>query len=95
MQVILKQLTGQKLAVLHSIKQKVGPCERIWISESGLFLFVKSEILGFGIRNTAQGIRNPRLEDWNPVPGIQNPRPRIENPKPSRITSHGVKQGQL
>ena len=77
------------------MKQQVGPCERIWISESGKFLLVKSEILDFGIRNTAQEIRNPRLEDWNPVPGIQNSRPRIEIPRPSRINSHGVKQEQL
>ena len=31
----------------------------------GNFLLVESEILGFGIRNTAQGIRNP-TNDWNP-----------------------------
>jgi len=28
-------------------------------------LLVESEILGFGIRNIAQGIRNPTI-DWNP-----------------------------
>ena len=33
--------------------------------ESGKFLLVKSRILGFGIRNTAQRIRNP-INDWNP-----------------------------
>ena len=33
--------------------------------ESMEFLFVESGILGFGIRNTAQGIRNP-ANDWNP-----------------------------
>ena len=32
--------------------------------------------LGFGIWNTAQGIRNPGSNDkyWNPAPGIRNPR---------------------
>ena len=30
----------------------------IQIRESGKFLLVKSKILGFGTRNTAQGIRN-------------------------------------
>ena len=39
------------------------PCKGIWIPESGKFfgklLLVESAILGFGIRNTAQGIRNP------------------------------------
>ena len=74
MQVILKQLTGQKLTSLH--KTTGTPCERIRISESAKFLLVKSETLG---------IRNPRLGDWNPVPGVQNPRPRIEIHRPSRI----------
>ena len=32
--------------------------------ESGKFLLLESEILGFGIRNTAIGIRNPTY-DWN------------------------------
>ena len=50
--------------------------------ESGKFLLVKSGILGFGIRNTAQGIQNPsndwnpeskfHLKGWNPVTGNQN-----------------------
>ena len=31
----------------------------IQIRESGKFLLVKCKILGFGTRNTAQGIRNP------------------------------------
>ena len=35
------------------------------IPESVKFLLVESEILGFGIRNTAQGIRDPTI-DWNP-----------------------------
>ena len=30
----------------------------MWIPESKKFLLVESGILGFGIRNTAQGIRN-------------------------------------
>ena len=32
--------------------------------ELGKVLRVKSGILGFGIRNSAQGIRNP-TKDWN------------------------------
>jgi len=32
----------------------------------GINLLVGSGILGFGIRNTAQGIRNP-TNDWNPI----------------------------
>ena len=36
--------------------------------ESVKFLLVESGILGFGIRNTAQGIRNP-TKDWNPIQG--------------------------
>ena len=35
------------------------------IPESVKFLLIESDILGFGMRNTAQGIRNP-TNDWNP-----------------------------
>ena len=37
----------------------LAPCKRIWIPESVKFLLVESGTLGFGIRNTAQGIWNP------------------------------------
>ena len=37
----------------------------LWNPESGNFLLVESGILGLGIRNTAQGIRNP-TNDCNP-----------------------------
>ena len=47
-------------------------------------LLVESGILGFGIQNTAQGIRNP-TKDWNPVAGIRNPRHGIQNPRLSWI----------
>ena len=63
--------------------------------ESVKFLLVESEILGFGIRNTAQGIRNPTKDwnpiqgssrkDWNQVPGIRNPWRGIQNPRLSWI----------
>ena len=59
--------------------------------ESVKFLHVESGILDFGIRNTAQGIRNPPKDwnpiqgssrkDWNQVPGIRNPRLGIQNPR--------------
>ena len=42
-----------------------APCKVMRIPESGKFFLVKSRILGFGIWNTAQGIRNP-TKDWNP-----------------------------
>ena len=42
-----------------------APCKEIRIPESMKFLLVESGILGFGIQNTAVGIRNP-TEDWNP-----------------------------
>ena len=44
---------------------------------------VESETLGFGIRNTAKGIRNP-TNDWNPgiqVPLKKNPEFSTWNPK--------------
>ena len=40
-------------------------CKIIWIPDSRTLLLLESKILGFGIRNTAQGIRNP-TDDWNP-----------------------------
>ena len=64
---------------LHSLKKKtetVLPTVRdfqfrnlgnfyLWNPETGKILIVESEFLGFGIRNTAQRIRNS-LSDWNP-----------------------------
>ena len=51
-----------------------------------------SGTLGFGIRNTAQGIRNKSFtkKDLNPVPGIRNPQPGIKNPRLSWIPLHGA-----
>ena len=46
-------------------KQCVAPCNGIPIPEWGKFLPLESGVLGFGIRNTAQEIRNP-TNDWNP-----------------------------
>ena len=53
--------------------QHVASCKRyrnpgyfcLWNSESGEIWVGDSEILGFGIWNIAQGIRNP-INDWNP-----------------------------
>ena len=42
------------------------------------FLLVESRTLGFGIRNSAQGI-------WEPVRGLRNPQRGIENPRLSWI----------
>ena len=39
------------------------PCKTIRIPESWKFLPVEFGIVGFGIRNTDQGIRNP-TNDW-------------------------------
>ena len=53
----------------------VAQCKGIQIPESREFLIVESGILGFGILNTAQGIRNPtliRLESGVQVQLIKN-----------------------
>ena len=39
--------------------QYLVPCKVIRITESGKILLVESAILRFGIRNSAQGTRNP------------------------------------
>ena len=62
---------------------------------------VEPGILCFGMRNTAQRIRNP-TKDWNPiqgstrknwnqVSGIRNPRCGIQNPRLSWIPLHETK----
>lgn len=59
----------------------------LWNPESGNVLLVEFGILGFGIRNTVQGIRNPtddcnpesRFHWQNPVLGNRNPLLRIQN----------------
>ena len=50
--------------------------------ESGKFLLVQSGLPGFGIRNAAQGIRNP-TKDWNPESRFhgQIPESSTWNPK--------------
>ena len=79
----------------------IAQCKGIRISESGKILLVESGILGFGIRYTANGIRNPSNDcnlDQNPsytdkkntVPGNRNSRGGIQNPSLSRISLHGV-----
>ena len=47
------------------IESRFALCEGVRVPESGKFWLVESGILGFGIQNTAQGIRNP-TEEWNP-----------------------------
>ena len=42
---------------------EIARCKGIQILESGKFLLVESGILGVGIWNTNQGIRNP-TNDW-------------------------------
>ena len=64
----------------------------IRIPESTKILLIKFEILGFGIRNTAQGIQNPSSTDkyWNLVLGIRNPQSGIQNPRLYWIPLHGA-----
>ena len=70
-------------------------CTRLWNPKYGKISIMESGILGFGIRNTAQGIRNPSNnwnqnpsstdKYWNPVPGIRNPQRGIQNPRLSQF----------
>ena len=72
----------------------------LWNLEAQKILLLESRILGFGIRNTAQRIRNPS-NDWNPESnfywkrlerdtGIRNPLRGIQNPKLSWIPLYGA-----
>ena len=65
--------------------QSPHACKVIRITESKKYVLVESGILGFEIRNPAQGIRNP-------VTGIRNPQGGIQNPRLSLITLHGVSE---
>ena len=56
---------SQNLESASTFLVLVAPCKGIRIPESGKILLMESEILGFGIQNTAQGIRNP-TNDWKP-----------------------------
>ena len=47
-------------------------CKVIRVPEAGKFSLVECGILGFGIRNSVQGIRNP-TNDWNPEFTAWNP----------------------
>lgn len=62
----------------------LAPCKVIHIPESRKF-----RILGFGIRNLAQGVRNRISADKNSV--IRNPQRRIPNLTLSQITLHGAR----
>ena len=63
--------------------------EGIRILESGKFLLVESRIVGFGILNTAQGIRNP-TNDWNLESNDQESGIQFWNPESTVYKSNRV-----
>ena len=82
-------------------KENLTPCKRIWIPELVKFLLVESGTLGFGSRNTAQGIWNP-ANYWNPESKLHWQRPEsstcnveqrreIQNPRRAWIPLHGAR----
>lgn len=50
---------------MSHIEEPDGPGRGIRMLEGAKFLLVESPVLGFKIRNTAQGIWNP-THHWNP-----------------------------
>ena len=50
---------------MSHIEEPDSPGKGTLILEGGKFLLVESGVLGFKIRNTAQGIQNP-TNHWNP-----------------------------
>ena len=52
----------------------------MWNPDFERILLVEFEILGFRIRNTAQGIRNP-TKDWNPESKFHWQRIRVTVPR--------------
>ena len=93
---ILFNITKYQSVVI--IDYKITPCKGIRIPESVKFFLVESGILGFGIQNTAQGIRNHTKDlnqestkkDSNQLPGIRNPRRGILKSKTVCIPLHGA-----
>ena len=65
----------------------------IRIPGSEKLLLVESRILGFGIRNVAQGIRN-LTEDWNPESSTRDPESTAWNPE-SKTALDSVTWGDL
>ena len=82
----IRKLWKRKNPFTSCKRIRIPECKKFLLVESRIWenLLVESEILDFGIRNTAQGIRNPTNfgirnpispdKDWNPVIGIWNPR---------------------
>ena len=56
---LFNYLNGQNERKTETFDLFVAPCEGMRILESGKILLMESGILGFGIRNTAQGFRIP------------------------------------
>ena len=80
----MNQNTYKHHTFLRFSRSNFSPNVRcLWTLESRKILLMESEMLDFGIRNTAQGIRNPTDDwnrnpsstdkNWNWVPGIRNP----------------------
>ena len=75
--------TIKNVSLVKMYREVIAPCKGIRIPESGKFWPVESGILGLGIQNIAQGIRNPtklwnpvskfHWQDWNAAPGTRNP----------------------
>ena len=49
------------------VKWQVAPCNGIRIPESVKFLLLESGLLGYGIWNTSQGIRDPTKDQGHPT----------------------------
>ena len=69
----------------------MSPCKGISIPESETFLNMESGILCFGIRNTAQKIRNPNKDWYFRNPRRSRSRIRESNPRLFWIPLHEAK----
>ena len=57
--------TPSETSPVYHIDDSFRPFKEIRSPGSGEILFVESGVVGFGIRNSARGIRNP-TNKWNP-----------------------------
>ena len=88
-----KNATDKVQCIKTSSDYFFASCKGIRIPGSERLLLVESGILGFGIRNAAQRIRN-LTEDWNPESSTRDPESTAWNPE-SKTALDSVTWGDL
>lgn len=85
-------ICGQWSGLLLPLMSLLTPCKKIRISKSGKFCLCnqKSGMLGFELRNTAQGIRNSSSPDKESGSTTWNPESTTSESKTVFVSFNGV-----